>query len=790
MTDESGASARDKSEGRAEREVSTIRDPDVVAWAATPFISKTRFVPGTVLADRYRIVERLGRGGMGEVYRAEDLKLDMVVALKFLPPGRSRDPAWLRHLHDEVRVARQVAHPHVCRVYDIAEVDCEHFISMEYIDGEDLAVLLRRIGQLPGPKAIQIARQLCLGLAAAHDQGVLHRDLKPANIMLDESGNVRITDFGIAALLNRLEDEDTTIGSPAYMAPEQIAGGELSQRTDLYALGLVFYEMFTGTPAIDAACRNDVEQAHAGGGPVIDSTLLQDVDPAVVTVISHCLKPDPQSRPHSARAVLDALPESSGGTTARAGKGADPNRTAPAARSIAVLPFADMSPEKDQGYFCDGMAEEILNGLSRLEGVQVASRTSAFQFKDTAADIRKIGERLNVNAVLEGSVRKAGDRLRVTAQLINVSDGYHLWSDRYDRTMADVFDIQDEIAQAIVKTLQGKLATEQHEQIVRRYTQNVDAYELYLKGRYVQNTRSADGLAQGIEYFKQAIAKDSSYALAYAGLADSYSLQAWYRFLTPREAFPKAGAAAAKALSIDETLPEAHTSQGVVSFYYDWEWEAAGRSFSRALELNPRDAVAMHGQAEYLAARNRLEEAQTIIDAARRLEPLSPTINAGVGWIQYFSHRYEDAIRQFAKTLELDPDYVYLNWFLAQAYLKNGMPEEAVDALRNGLTGSREHPGMAAYLAHACAVAGRREEAQRLLDGLQERSTGAYVPADYFAVIHIGLGQTSEALKWLDKACAERALHLVFIGIDPLFDSLRSEPAFQEILRRIGLEQS
>ncbi len=569
MTDESGVSARDKSEGRAEREVSTIRDPDVVVWASTPSISKTRFVPGTVLADRYRIVERLGRGGMGEVYRAEDLKLDMVVALKFLPQGRSRDPAWLRHLLDEVRMARQVAHPHVCRVYDIAEVDGEHFISMEYIDGEDLAVLLRRIGRLPGPKAIQIARQLCLGLAAAHDQGVLHRDLKPANIMLDESGNIRITDFGIAALLNRLEDEDTTIGSPAYMAPEQLAGGELSQRTDLYALGLVFYEMFTGTPAIDPACREKVERTHGGGGPVINSTLLQDVDPAVVTVISHCLESEPRSRPPSARAVLDALPASSGGTTAHAGKGADPNRTAPASRSIAVLPFADMSPEKDQGYFRDGMAEEILNGLSRIEGVQVASRTSAFQFKDTAADIRKIGERLNVNAVLEGSVRKAGNRLRVTAQLINVSDGYHLWSDRYDGTMADVFGIQDEIAQAIVKTLQCRLATEHHAQIVRRYTQNVDAYELYLKGRYVQNTRSADGIARGIEYFKQAIAKDSRYALAYAGLADSYSLQAWYRFLSPREAFPKAGAAAAKALSIDETLTEAHKSQGVVSFYYD-----------------------------------------------------------------------------------------------------------------------------------------------------------------------------------------------------------------------------
>jgi TolB-like protein/Tfp pilus assembly protein PilF len=468
-------------------------------------------------------------------------------------------------------------------------------------------------------------------------------------------------------------------------------------------------------------------------------------------------------------------------------------RTPPPARahqSIAVLPFTNTSANPEDEYLSDGIAEEITNAVTKIEGLGVVSRTSAFAFKGKNVDIRKIGEQLNVKSVLEGSVRRAGNRLRITAQLVNVADGYHLWSERFDREMEDVFAIQDEIAEAIATTLKGRLAAEKHTETLKRYTDNVEAYQLYLKGRYVEKTRTRDGLSKGIQYFKRAIGHDANYALAYAGLADSHYLQAWYRYLSPHEAFPEARTAATKALEIDEQLPEAHTSQAVVKFYYDWDWIGAKQAFTRALEINPLDPTATHGYAEYLAALSRLDDASSMINGAHELDPLSLTINAGLGWIHYFCRRYDYAIEVFEKTLELDPDYVFINWFLGQAYLKNAMQDQAIATFRLGLARSGEHPGMAASLGHACAQAGRRTEALELHRGLEERAKQTYVPADYLSVICMGLGHTEDALTWLERACDERALHLVFLGVDPLFDDLRSDPRFAAVLQTLGLEQA
>ncbi|MHC4991787.1 MAG: protein kinase domain-containing protein, partial [Planctomycetota bacterium] len=479
---------------------------------------ESRFVPGTLLTERYRIVVRLGRGGMGEVYRAEDLKLGVPVALKFLPSARSRDSAWLQQLFEEVRVARDVGHPNVCRVYDIGDVDGEHFISMEYVDGEDLAALLRRIGRLPEAKAVEIARQLCEGLAAIHDKNVLHRDLKPSNIMLDGSGNVRITDFGIAAPLDRVDERDIRAGSPAYMAPEQFAAGEISPRSDIYCLGLVLYELFTGRTAIDAASVTEIERLHESGGPAIDADLFSGAGPELGQVILDCLHPEPEHRPPSVATVAKTLRV--GATGADREAAAAPTTQPPPGPSIAVLPFADMSPAKDQDYFCEGMAEEIINSLSRIQGLHVASRTSAFQFKGAATDIRRIGEQLTVGTVLEGSVRKAGDQLRVTAQLINVSDGYHLWSERYDRPMKDVFAIQDEIAHNIAQALEVTLSPRERHAVPQAPTADVRAYDLYLRGRQFANRFGKRNLVYARTMFTRAIEIDPEYARAWAGLAE------------------------------------------------------------------------------------------------------------------------------------------------------------------------------------------------------------------------------------------------------------------------------
>jgi serine/threonine-protein kinase len=457
------------------------------------------------------------------------------------------------------------------------------------------------------------------------------------------------------------------------------------------------------------------------------------------------------------------------------------------ASSIAVLPFQNMSADPENEYFSDGMTEEIINALTKLEGLRVAARTSAFAFKGTNKNLKEVGAQLGVSTILEGSVRQMGTRLRITAQLIDVTDGYHLWSERYDREMEDVFAIQDEIAAAIVATLRERFAEEQRIRVVKRYTDDVEAYQLYLQGRYVEKTRRRSGFAKGIDYFERAIARDPNYALALAGLADSYNLLAWYRFLPPREAFPKAHVAALKALGIDEMIPEAHTSLGVVKHYYDWDWHGAERCLTRALELNPRDATALHSYSEYLASRGRLEEATERITRAQELEPLSLTINAGLGWVHYFCRRYDEAIERFLETIELDPEYVFLNWFLGQAYIKKGMLKEAQAVLRRGMTASGDHPGMAAYLAYAYTKAYRMDDARDILDALKVRAKEMYVPADYFAVIHMGLGELEAAFEWLNRACQERALHMVFVEVDPLFDDLRSDERFENVLGCIGL---
>jgi TolB-like protein len=500
-----------------------------------------------------------------------------------------------------------------------------------------------------------------------------------------------------------------------------------------------------------------------------------DVPPHVDATISRALAKFPTERFRSAEEFAASL--------------TSPNPVpAPVpARSVAVLPFESLGGERGEQYLGDGIAEEIISHLAKLKGIRVAARTSSFAHRGPDVDARAIGMTLGVETVLAGRVRRAGSQLRVSVELTGTADGLLLWAEHYDREMRDVFAIQDDIAQAVVTTLEGHLAVERHERAVRRYTESVDAFELYLRGRYAGRTRRHAALLEGIALFERSIAADPNYALAYASLADSYTLLAWYRFMPPREAFPRANVAAVRALECDELLPQAHASAGVVRFYYDWDWSGAERALLRALDLKGDEPTALHVYGEYLIARGRLPEAREHAQRALAAEPGSVNINAGLGWIHYFMRDYELAADRFSRTRDLEPNYVFLNLFLGQAYLAAGHVGQAVETLRGGVESSGGHPGMLAYLGHALGRKGLEDDARRVLAVLRGRAATEYVPADYFAVVHLGLGERDEALAWLERARRERALHLVFLDVDPMFDGLRADPRFQDILRSIGL---
>ncbi|MEE8112753.1 MAG: hypothetical protein V3T23_00220, partial [Nitrososphaerales archaeon] len=456
--------------------------------------------------------------------------------------------------------------------------------------------------------------------------------------------------------------------------------------------------------------------------------------------------------------------------------------------SVAVLPFVNMSADPENEYFSDGMTEELINVLSKVEGLRVASRTSAFAFKGKQEDIREIGDKLNVTTILEGSVRKAGSKLRITAQLINIADGYHLWSQTYERDMEDVFAIQDEISRTIVGKLKVKLVGGRDRPLVKRYTDNLEAYNLYLKGRFYWNKWTEEGGRKAIEFFQRAVEKDPAYASAYAGLADSYAVLGSYSFVPPKEAYPRAEAAASKALELDENLAEAHTSMGLVRFFYDWDWSTAEREFKRAIELNRGYATAHHAYAVYLTAMERFDEAITEMKRAQELDPLSLPISAFVGWVYFHARQYDLAREHCWRTLELDPNFPAPRFMLGETYLAQSMTEEAIAEIRKGIALSGDSQEAMPVLGYAFAVSGRRDEALKIVEQLKERSRQGYVPMDDIALVYIGLGMRDQAFEWMQKAYEERSGSMVFLKVDPVWDSLRSDPRFTAFLKKMNLD--
>jgi serine/threonine-protein kinase len=518
-------------------------------------------------------------------------------------------------------------------------------------------------------------------------------------------------------------------------------------------------------------------------GDIPDASALADIPPTVAAALAKAMAKYPADRFDSdtsfARALTTAV--SMRVVTDETGMAL----SAISERSVAVLPFANMSPDPENEYFSDGMTEEIINALAHVPDLRVAARTSAFAFKGTNADIKEIGRKLNVATVLEGSVRKAGNTLRITAQLVKVSDGYHLWSERYDREMGDVFAIQDEIAHAIADILKVKLADTYADSIQKSGTANLEAYTLYLKGRYCWNRRTAKQLEAGIGYFEQAIRVDDSYALAYAGLADSYSLLGFYRHLSSPEALKKVSWAAERAIGIDGSLAEAYNALAYAKFIFAWDWAAAEQHFKKALELNPLYATALHWYAELLLALGRFEEAREYMDRGHALDPMSLSIGTGVGWVSYFMGHYQDAIAQYRNVLKIDPGFVILPWFLGPAFMENGMYTPAIAFYNERLEHSKGHAGLLSHLGYAQAVASHAEPALEILHQLEERSTREHIPADYLALVHMGLGNVDRALDYYEQAFDERCWNLVFLNVDPVYNSVRGEARFRRLIEKM-----
>jgi serine/threonine protein kinase/tetratricopeptide (TPR) repeat protein len=739
---------------------------------------------------------------MGQVYRGRDPRLARDIAIKVLPQDSTDDAQAVARFEREARAIAALSHPNIVAVHDFGEQEGTFYVVTELLHGRTLRKRMEE-GPLGWRKAVEIASDIAEGLAAAHAHSIVHRDLKPENVFLQDDGRVKILDFGLAQTDPLMTDRDeamvtttkwfqtnpgTVIGTLGYMSPEQLRGETVDPTADLFSLGVMLFEMITtkkpfhrssGAATIAAILHDDI--------PVND--LSGAVPPELQRIIESCVEKNPPARFQSARDLsltLRAINSSSTVINSELLASVTKRRTSKKSiDSIAVLPFANSMKDPESEYLSDGITEGIINKLSQLPKLKVMARSTVFRYKGRDADAQTVGRELRVRAVLSGRLQHVGDRVVIGVELVDSLDGAQLWGETYNRRLADLVELQEEVSREIVDRLSIRLTGAEKKKLRKKSTENSAAYQLYLKGRYQWNKRSEDGLKRGIALFNEAIENDPSFASAYAGLADSYFTLATNIPLPPRETMPKAKAAAERAIEIDDGLAEAWSSLASVQWWFDWDWEAAERSYKRAIALNPNYATAHDGYSMLLCARGRFDEAIEQINRAGDLDPLSRIIAVHAGWPFYFARDYESAIRRFRKALELDEHFIPAHGWLGMALGQQHRYREALEAFQRALDVDRI-PILLAMLGHTHAIAGNSEQAKEVLTVLDYESRSRYISPYDIAVIHAGLGEHDAAIAKLKDAFEDRSSWMVFMEVDPRLDRLRDEVPFKKLVDRFG----
>jgi len=827
----------------------------------------------------YRILRRLGKGGMGEVLLGEDTKQHgRKVALKVLPEELTRSESRLRRFRQEARAILALNHPNILTVYEIGETDGKYYIATEYIEGETLRQRLWR-EPLKLDEALGVAIQIAMALEAAHAAGIVHRDIKPENIMLREDRFVRdrivkVLDFGLAKLTDRdstsADPEAVTIpisetnpgiimGTSGYMSPEQAQGEPIDTRSDVFSLGVVLYEMIAGQQPFKGRTDSHTRVSIIDHDPVPLIQHVANVPRQLDRIVLKALAKDRLKRyqtitdlkldleqlrdevhtstgereisqrqnnrsadtelitlvPTGTRSQVETVSETVAPRTSSITEPQPTNwlkfaipallavvsiaiivyyaRSGPTINSVAILPFINDTKDPNAEYLSDGITESIINSLSQLPNLRVMSRNAAFRFKSANMDPVEAGRNLNVGAVLTGRLVTLDQRLVIKTELIKVSDGSQIWGDEYNSPVNDILTVQDEVSRKISQSLRLRLTGEDEEKLAKRYTKDAEAYQLYLKGRYFWNKRNEEGFRNGIEYFKRAEEKDPTFALAFSGLADSYALLCDIGAAKPVDEMPKAKAAAQKAVDADPTLAEAYTSRAFVRLSYDWDWLGAESDFQQAIKLNPKYPTAHQWYASYLMQMGKFSRAKAEIEEAHKLDPLSPIITANHGLYSYYEHNYDDAIAVYKQGLKSDPDFWVARHYLALAYVQKGMYNESIAELRTLIKAPagpitdkviESEMEASSSLGFVYGMAGKTAEARDILAKLQALSQRRYISGIYFAIIYSGLKDKQHTVQYLNEAFQSRQPGLVLIRIDPMFEWLRSDPKFQEFVKR------